>query len=465
MAKYEYDPDYIYSPDDYYPPVERLSRQRRRGCRFAWLAIATSLAALLLALGAPLWARPLARLIPPRYLVTYAPWLADFAYGANPSRVVPTAQPDASAAELLEGMASEPTAALQSTPTPSQQPEQTATSPVFVEAATPTPTPPPAEYYLAIPGRVYQSWNNCGPATMTMYLWYWGVEPPYSASGTAIDAEAAAALKTDYEDKNVRPDELAAYARSFGFEAIVRENGNLEILKRLIASNIPVMVERGFDPEPDRLGWMGHYALLMGYSDAAGQFAVNDSYLHSNPPLPYDEADETWKHFNRLYIVVYPAYLAETVQSIIGADMDDVSMYTRGVETAQAEIVADPNDKFAWFNWGTNLVALGRYEEAAAAYDQARALQLPWRILWYQFGPLEAYLQTGQTQLVRDLSNATQNELLPTSAIEELYYYMGRSYEAEGNFDAARQQYELALRWNSRYAAAQEALVRLSEGS
>jgi tetratricopeptide (TPR) repeat protein len=299
---------------------------------------------------------------------------------------------------------------------------------------------------------------------MTMYLWYWEIEPSYSASGTAIDADAAAALKTDYEDKNVQPDELAAYARSFGFEAIVRENGNLEMLKRLIASNIPVMIERGFDPEPDRLGWMGHYALLMGYSDATQQFSVNDSYLHTNPPLPYSEADETWKHFNRLYIVVYPAYLADTVHAIVGADMDDFAMYTRGIETAQAEITADPGDKFAWFNLGTNLVALGRYEEAAAAYDQARALQLPWRMLWYQFGPLEAYLQTGQTQLVRDLGNATQNELLPTSAIEEVYYYMGRSYEAEGDLGTARKQYELALRWNSRYVAAQEALARVGGG-
>lgn len=78
-------------------------------------------------------------------------------------------------------------------------------------------------------------------------------------------------------------------------------------------------------------------------------------------------------------------------------------MHENALATAQAEAAADPKDAFAWFNVGTNLTALGRHDEAAAAYDQARLAGLPWRMLWYQFGPYRAYYETGRYEDVRAL--------------------------------------------------------------
>ena len=46
-------------------------------------------------------------------------------------------------------------------------------------------------------------------------------------------------------------------------------------------------------------------------------------------------------------------------------------------------------------------------EEAAAAFDQARQIGLPWRMLWYQFGPFEAYYETGRYDEVIALADAT----------------------------------------------------------
>jgi hypothetical protein len=43
---------------------------------------------------------------------------------------------------------------------------------------------------------------------------------------------------------------------------------------------------------------------------------------------------------------------------------------------------------FAWFNQGTNLTYFQRYSEAAQAYDTARSIGLPQRLLRYQFGHL-----------------------------------------------------------------------------
>ena len=89
-----------------------------------------------------------------------------------------------------------------------------------------------------------------------------------------------------------------------------------------------------------------------------------------------------------------------------------------------------PDDPFAWFNLGTDLTALGRYEEAASAYDQARQLGLPWRMLWYQFGPFRAYYETGRYDEVIALADAT---LRTAKHIEELYYWKGLAQHARGD--------------------------------
>jgi len=61
------------------------------------------------------------------------------------------------------------------------------------------------------------------------------------------------------------------------------------------------------------------------------------------------------------------------------------------LELSQEQTKADPLNAFTWFNLGSNLVYFERYAEAARAYDQARQLGLPQRMLRYQFGPFFAY--------------------------------------------------------------------------
>jgi len=68
----------------------------------------------------------------------------------------------------------------------------------------------------------YQGWNNCGPATLAMNLSFFG--------WTGNQYDAAKFLKPDTEDKNVSPDQLAAYARSVGFQAQPRVNGTLDLI-------------------------------------------------------------------------------------------------------------------------------------------------------------------------------------------------------------------------------------------
>jgi len=319
--------------------------------------------------------------------------------------------------------------------------------------ATPMPTRMPTVNLTPIQPAValkgikhdWQRWNNCGPATLGMYLGYYGRSDKQS--------EIAAFVKPNPNDKNVRPDELAAYAERVGTRAIFRENGTIERLKLILSNGLPVMIETGFVPKDK--DWMGHYKLLIGYDDTLREFTLMDSYNGPNVKVSFDAVDADWRAFNRLYLIVYPADREPLVRVIVGDDLDDQTMYAQAVARARAEIEANPDDAIAHFNLGTSLNGLQQYDEAAMIFDHARALGLPWRMMWYQFGAYEAYVQTKRYADVITLADAT---LRTANDLEEAHYYKGVALRALGQNDQARREFETALRYNKNYQDALRAL-------
>lgn len=407
--------------------------------------------------------------LPPRYVARLVPEpLQPWFWPAHPA-VVPTpvaTVPPERLAALLTPVPPRatptpvrtptPTGAPSPTPAPTRPaPTPTVTRPVFpgpTQAARNTPAAlEQADVLLYGVRHTFQTWNNCGPATLAMALSFYGWR------GTQRDA--AAVLKPDPEDKNVSPEEMAAFARSVGLGARVRVNGDLELLKRLLRAGLPVIIETGFEPDPQQ-GWMGHYKLLIGYSDRAGQFIIMDSYMGPNQGVPYAEVDRYWRHFNRTYIVIYRPEEEGRVRDLVGPVWDDdARMWAEALARAQAELAANPQDAFAWFNAGAALLRLGRPEDAAVAFDQARALGLPWRILWYRFEPFEAYLAVRRYADVVALADAN---LRVTPYVEEWYDYKGQALLALGDRERARALFQQALRFNPNFQAARAHLNALS---
>ncbi len=441
---------------------------------------------LILLLAILVWAVPaILKAMPDRYVMRLPEPLQKIGLPGNHAPILPTVEHPVEVQKLLLFTVEEQEEPAVNTPTPPAAAVESSVlinestqdnigemvEPIPVEApATLIPVPTSTAWPLAAASRLdgfqhkFQSWNNCGPATLAMALTFFGDDVRQSAT--------AAVLKPNPEDRNVGPDELAAYVNEHTpYRALFRTDGNREILRRLVANGIPVIIEIGIDPPGEYrwLGWYGHYLLVVAYDDALEQFWVYDSWFgtseepltNAHPDgrmLTYDDLDTYWSHFNRNYILLYEPEQEPMVESIIGEEMDDGVMWQNALKNVQKETAEDPDNAFFWFNLGTIYYALGQNEKAETAFDQARAIGLPWRMLWYQFGPYEAYYKAGRYEDVILLADVTLED---RPYFEESYYYKGLALAAMGDEEAARKSLENAADFNPNFAPAVDALDTL----
>jgi hypothetical protein len=314
----------------------------------------------------------------------------------------------------------------------------------------------PSSYTLS--GFTYhaQTWNNCGPATLTMGLTFFGYNYDQSV--------AASWLKPNFEDKNVSPWQMVQYVNDYvpGVLAIYRVGGTLERLKTMLVNGFPIIIESGYDPEDHDGGWMGHYLLMVAYDDNTETFTTYDSYDGQNFQYTYEHVSEFWAQFNRLHIILYTPDREVELMELLGTDFDTQQNYVNALELAREDAIANDQDPFAWHNMGMNFVGLGMYQEAAVAFDQARTVGggLPWRMFWYQFGALDAYIAVGRYDDVLAIAQANLNDG-GGQYVEETFYYGGLAREGLGQIDRAISNYRAALAFNPNFSPAQEALTRL----
>lgn len=339
---------------------------------------------------------------------------------------------------------------LHSTPSlPTPVPEDTPEAETAVVDPAPSPTPLPETVFLPEPEWEKQDWNNCGPAVLSMGLRYYGW------AGDQYDISDY--NKPDRADKNVNITELIYYVKNFAgwLDADYRVGGTPDTLRGFLAAGYPVIIEVSNNILEGGGGWAAHYLLVTGYDDARQEFHVLNSYLRHENVLTHTELEEQWRPFNYVYMVLYPPEERDTIEELMGADADREQNRLNALARADAWIAKNPEDSYAWFNRGTNLTALERYEEASDAYDRALQLGLPWRFMRYQFGPYLAYFNSGRFEDVLELADLT---LQRTPNSEEALLWRGWARYQLGDTNAAAADFRAAHDLNPSYQDAIYAL-------
>jgi len=352
--------------------------------------------------------------------------------------------------------ASTPVVTLPPTAVPSATPTTiptTAEQNATVEpTGSPTPAPTAIPTAVTLKGVRYMDQhgvrNYCAPSTLGMALSYYG----WKGSRTDIGK----VVKPYDDDYNVMPYELADYTvEKANLNAVTRIGGTLEQLKTLVAGGFPVILETGvYEIDlSNELSWMGHYVLVTGYDDANSEFILQDAYNGPDHRMKYKKLESEWRAFNFLYLIVYSPDKEKQLMTLMGPAWDETTANRAAYDRANLEIsqMTDMDQYFAWFNRGTAMVKLQDYAGAAQAYDQAFALYQtlpektrPFRMVWYQTGPYQAYYYSGRYQDLVNLADFTLG-LARHPGLEESNYWRAKGYAAIGQRDKAITDLRLTL--------------------
>lgn len=307
-----------------------------------------------------------------------------------------------------------------------------------------------------IPGlaHVYQSFNNCSSVALMVALSHWDIKDTQEAIAEATRPWNNA--KGDNDDKSVTLYELATYAESeHSVAAYVRPNGTIELLKKFVANDIPVVARTLTYPDKD----MVHYRTVRGYDDARGLLIESDGINGPTFEVAYDDWMHLWKDYNYSYLIVVPQGKKALVEKILGEERDERTAWQNAKTRAQNALSKNSNDYFAHYNLVTALYYLGDYEGTVREFEKLEP-QLTRRVLWYQHEPIEAYFTLGQHDRALALTEGVIND--SNKSVSELYVLRGKVFESRGDMAAARSEYEKALYYNKHLQSAKDALAALS---
>lgn len=322
----------------------------------------------------------------------------------------------------------------------------------------PTPTPlalNPIPSLKVLVNNYYakQTFNNCGPASLSMALSYYGIFKSQQEIGNILRPYQNPI--GDNDDKSVTLEELGVYAKIYGFTAYHRPNGSIELLKKFITHDIPVITRTWLHTNDD----IGHYRIVKGFDDNTGSIIQDDSYEGPNLSFSYSDFNTMWEKFDYEYLVLIPEDKLPIAKAIIGENLNDNYAWQQVVERNIEKLKTDPNDIYSKFNLSVAYYHLGKYEKSVQEFEKVEDL-LPFRTLWYQIEPIEAYYMLGNYDRVLSITDKILSN--HNRAYSELYILRGKIYQKQGSVSLAKSEFEKAVFYNKNLKEAKAALESIN---
>lgn len=318
-------------------------------------------------------------------------------------------------------------------------------------SATPTLPPLPSTYIIPQKLHAFQTFNNCGPVTLSMALSYWGINIAQAELGRKLRPYQIPG--GDNDDKSTTLEEVANEAENLGLNAYLRPNGDIEKLKQFVANDIPVVARTWLHVNED----IGHYRLIRGYTE--NQIFQDDSLEGQNLYFSNEDFLTMWKPFNNEYLIIVNDSKKEIAERILGEDLDEKVAWQNALKETEENLKQNPEDTNLIFAMSRIHYHLGNYEQSVEYFNKVEN-RLSFRTLWYQIEPIEAIYETGDYDRLFSLTERILNN--QNRAFSELYYLRGKAYQNQGNIDAARQEFEKAVFYNKNNAKFKEALAAVA---
>jgi hypothetical protein len=153
-----------------------------------------------------------------------------------------------------------------------------------------------------------QTLNNCGPASVAIVLGYFD---RWVTQGE-VQTWAASRPSPCYVPWYLVEQGLQAEIYRFPLDREAR----LAVIRRLLANSIPVIVLQLLEPASD----IGHYRVVQGYDDVAGEFICDDPLLGPDYRMSYDIFGRLLNRPGALFVPVHSPAQQPLVERVI----DDV---------------------------------------------------------------------------------------------------------------------------------------------
>lgn len=322
-------------------------------------------------------------------------------------------------------------------------------SPLVSATSTPTATPIlyPSEYTIPLKTHVFQTFNNCGPASLSMALSYFDINISQTELGNQLRPYQNP--QGDNDDKSTTLAELAQKAEELGFIAYHRPMGDEEIIKKFIANDIPIVTRTITKPDED----IGHYRLLRGYTDEG--FIQDDSLQGKGLYYTFSDFNDLWKIYNYEYLAIVPEDNQSVAEGILGTFLDENYAWQEAVDNSLQALKENPNDTYAIFNASVAYYNIGDYQSSIEYFEKVEN-QLSMRTLWYQIEPIKAYFEVGNYEKVFSLTDSILEN--HNRAFSELYIIRGDIYMNQSLITQAIEEYEKAVFYNASLLEAKQKL-------
>ena len=300
---------------------------------------------------------------------------------------------------------------------------------------------------------IFQTFNNCGPASLSMALSYFGIKASQKVIGDGLRPYQNP--QGDNDDKSVTLNEMREKAKEYGLIPFHRPNGNIDLIKYFITYDIPVIAFTWTKPDED----IGHYRVVKGYDDNSNELIQDDSLQGKNLKFKYDDFNVLWHKFNYEYLVLVPKDKVAIAEAILGENKDESKAWKNAIDILTKFLEKNPGDVPARFSLSISYFYIGDYKKSIEQFEMVQS-KLSKRALWYQIEPIQAYFELGDYNKVFEISDNILNK--GNRAFSELYMLRGKIYLIKGELKNAKAEFEKAVFYNKNMEEAQEALRKSS---